>query len=99
MPSPGSSGVTSYKNESQRSAEPQRTDAEGVLQLRDDDVDGSSGRVASDQRLRQIRHHEPELHHAQKNLQEEKKTSLGKVFYLKPRQQQCGAGGERATRS
>lgn len=43
-------------------------DAEGVFELGDDDVDGSSGRVTSDKRLRQVRHHKAKLDQTEQNL-------------------------------
>ena len=60
--------VDTYVYEGERSAEPGGWDAEGVLELGHHHVDGSSGGVATDQRLRQVGHHKTKVDQAQQDL-------------------------------
>lgn len=60
--------VCSHIYQGHRPVVSHRADAKGVFELGHDDMDGSSGGVASDQRLRQVGHHETKLDQSKQNL-------------------------------
>ena len=68
--------VYTHIYEVERSAEPGGWDAECVLELGHHTVDGSSGGVAADQRLRQVGHHKAKVDQTQQDLHTHTYTHL-----------------------
>lgn len=60
----------------------ERADAKGIFELGHDDMDGSSSGVTSDQRLRQIGHHETKLDQTKENLHNTDRETPGRSQQL-----------------